>query len=192
MSELKNICEALGKAQGAMSSVHRNKNNPHFKAKYASLDDIIEMSRPILSGNGLSIIQTPLMDGQYCGVQTKLYHSSGEMIDCGSILLPLGRGGGAQGAGSSITYARRYALSAVLLISCDDDDDGNAAQASKPAKAAVSVYATEEQIDGFKAQHAKHSIEIPEELLNVLEEGKILYTDLKEAWIKTAKENNIK
>jgi hypothetical protein len=37
-----------------------------------------------------------------------------------------------QGQGSAITYARRYALMAVLGLVADEDDDGNKASAAKP------------------------------------------------------------
>lgn len=154
----KNIYEALAKAQGEMQAVHKDSNNPHFKSKYASLDNIIEMSKPILSRNGLAIVQMPVFEEGMCGVSTTITHSSGESIDCGELLLPLGRGGGAQGAGSSITYARRYSISAVLCISTDEDDDGNGAQQtyqnqSQQAQAAPinneSQKATKEQLEAF-------------------------------------------
>ena len=38
-----------------------------------------------------------------------------------------------QAAGSSITYSKRYALSAMLAISTEEDDDGDAATAAKNA-----------------------------------------------------------
>jgi hypothetical protein len=146
----KNIAEALAKSQGQMTSVSKSKTNPHFKSKYASLDDIIEMSKPILSENGLSVVQMPIMKDGMCGVSTILYHSSGESIDCGEVLLPLGRGGGAQGAGSSITYARRYSLASILCIACDEDDDGNHAQkAYSEDKQSVPQKATKLELDRF-------------------------------------------
>jgi len=40
--------------------------------------------------------------------------------------LPMGKVT-AQGAGSAVTYARRYSLCAALGIAAEDDDDGNAA-----------------------------------------------------------------
>lgn len=127
------LYEALSKAQGLVKAVHKTKVNPQFKSKYASLDDILEMIRPITAECGLAIIQIPVFEETSCGVKTTITHSSGESLDCGELLLPLGRSGGAQGAGSSLTYARRYAISALFCISCDDDDDGNGAQKAKPA-----------------------------------------------------------
>jgi len=42
----------------------------------------------------------------------------------------------AQGAGSAITYGRRYALAAALGLASDEDDDGNGAEGNdkKPLK----------------------------------------------------------
>jgi hypothetical protein len=124
---------ALSKAQGMVKAVHKTKVNPQFRSKYASLDDILEMLRPICSECGIAIIQIPVFEESACGVKTVITHSSGDSLECGELLLPLGRSGGAQGAGSSLTYARRYAISALFCISCDDDDDGNTAQKNKPA-----------------------------------------------------------
>jgi hypothetical protein len=152
---MENLAKALATAQGQMTAVKKTKVNPQFKSKYASLDDILEMARPIMAANGLSIVQTPLMEGELCGVETKIIHASGEILDCGKIAFPLGRTGGAQGAGSSITYARRYAISAILALSCDDDDDGNHAQSQAPKKAPVNEeqQAIQAALQAFSAEH---------------------------------------
>jgi hypothetical protein len=76
-------------------------------------------------------------------------HESGEYIQSDELTLPAyqTKGGGvkefnAQGAGSAITYGRRYSLSAILGLASEDDDDGNHAsgqnkggyqEASKPS-----------------------------------------------------------
>jgi ERF superfamily len=67
-------------------------------------------------------------------VTTMLIHESGEFLESEPLILPAHqarRGGGkefnAQGAGSAITYARRYSLSAMLGIASESDDDGNGA-----------------------------------------------------------------
>ena len=175
MSDKAKIYDALAKAQGEMQAVHKNSNNPHFKSKYANLDSIIDMAKPILASHGLAIVQMPIFEEGMCGVSTKITHSSGESIDCGELLLPLGRGGGAQGAGSSITYARRYSISAVLCISTDDDDDGNAAQQSykdEPKKA------TQAQIEGFLKQCEAKGYNAPENIRDMT------YPQLVELWKK--------
>lgn len=51
-------------------------------------------------------------------------HESGEWIEPEPLVLKAEKAT-AQGAGAAITYGRRYALSAVLGISSEDDDDGS-------------------------------------------------------------------
>jgi hypothetical protein len=65
------------------------------------------------------------------GVVTRIIHTSGESRES-TLLLPL-RDQSAQGVGSCLSYARRYAAAAVLGIASDEDDDGQ--QASTPSKA---------------------------------------------------------
>ena len=63
-------------------------------------------------------------------VETVLCHSSGEWV-AETLWLPVAKSD-AQGVGSAITYARRYALCCVVGIA-PEDDDGNAAAASAQA-----------------------------------------------------------
>jgi hypothetical protein len=35
--------------------------------------------------------------------------------------------------GSALTYAKRYSIATLVCVASDEDDDGNAAQAAKPA-----------------------------------------------------------
>ena len=68
--------------------------------------------------------------------ETMLIHKSGEWI---SGYLPIKpKVDDPQGMGSAITYARRYALSAMLGIVADDDDDAEIAQARKEPPKSVS------------------------------------------------------
>ena len=184
------ITKALCLAQGEMMAISKSRNNTHFKSKYAGLDEIIDMARPILTKHGLSVVQMPVFEDGNCGVETVIYHESGENINCGKLLLPLGRGGGAQGAGSSITYARRYAFSAALMISCDEDDDGNGAQTSYKQQSAPSVSdnpapATKEQVDRFKAACEAKGYDVPErcELMTIAQ--------LKKAFEDMEKSQNV-
>lgn len=126
---IKNIAIALSKFQAEVKNPANTANNPFFKSKYAPLSDILNDVRPILAKNGLSVIQTPGGDGVNVIVTTLLVHESGEWIESDPLVLKADKAT-AQGAGSAITYARRYALSALLGISSEDDDDGNGATGS--------------------------------------------------------------
>ena len=122
------INAALVAALGELRNVAKNAVNPHFKNRYASLDAILDAARPVLSKHGLALSQEPIFDDGKAGVVTRIIHSGGECRES-TLLLPL-RDQSAQGVGSALTYARRYAVSSVLGIAADDDDDGQ--QASKP------------------------------------------------------------
>ncbi len=120
------LAEALSKAQGMMESAKKDSVNPHFKSKYADLASVIEAIREPLSKNGLSYVQYLEKTDVGLALVTKLMHSTGEWIS-GSLPLMIGKND-MQGLGSSLTYARRYSLSAMTGIA-QDDDDGNTATA---------------------------------------------------------------
>jgi len=115
--------EALVAAIGELSNVAKTAANPFFKSKYAPLDAIIDATRPILAKHGLAVMQQPLFMEGTAGVETTVLHKGGHSTTS-TLLLPL-KDQSPQGVGSAITYARRYALAAVLGVASEDDDDGN-------------------------------------------------------------------
>lgn len=120
--KLEKLAPALVKAQAALPAVHKDSTNPHFKSKFASLDAIVDAALPVLHANGIALLQGggPSDDGGI-EVVTRLQHSSGEWVQS-SFRLPLGKSD-PQGAGSAITYGKRYGLAAMLGIVADEDDD---------------------------------------------------------------------
>src|SRR5277367_2131889 len=52
------LATALAKAQGQMGPAIINKQNPHFKNRYADLAAVMEAVRKPLSDNSLSVTQT--------------------------------------------------------------------------------------------------------------------------------------
>lgn len=131
MSEsIASIAGALSKFQAEIKNPANTANNPFFKSKYAPLSDILNLARPLLSKHGLSVVQMPSGDGENITVATLLLHESGEWIEACPLTLKADKIT-AQGAGSAITYGRRYAISALLGISSEDDDDGNGASEKK-------------------------------------------------------------
>lgn len=130
------LSAALCRFHGAMGKVGKDSVNPHFRNKYASLSNIIEAVTPHLNAVGLTVVQMPTTEG----LETLLLHESGEYISSLSTIAakdPMNP----QAVGSAITYARRYAMGAVLSLNIDEDDDATAATvppkvAPKPAPAA--------------------------------------------------------
>lgn len=149
------LAEALAKAQGAMSSPAKTKRakiesqKGSYSYTYADLADVIEATRKPLADNGLSCCQIISYDGQALLLTTQLQHASGEWLRS-TYPLPLHQR--PQDQGSAITYARRYALCALLGIAAEDDDDGAAAQAAKPAPARAKAAAPVTLISDEEAQ----------------------------------------
>jgi hypothetical protein len=135
------LADALSIAQGQIDAASKGSVNPYFKSRYADLNALREVIREPLAANGLSIMQFASTQGDFVSVETVLAHSSGEYVS-NTLSLPVGRKFDKEGnplpldvqsIGSAITYARRYALSAILSLAADDDD-GNAAVGSAPPR----------------------------------------------------------
>lgn len=127
----KNIIKALAKAQSEFNTVGKDRENPFASSRYATLDAILKEILPKLNDNNLFLTQEPLTDHDEntvrIGVHTKIFHDSGEWIEYEPLFMILEKGAKmnmAQSAGSIITYAKRYAISAIFGISTDDDNDG--------------------------------------------------------------------
>ena len=129
--QINELAEALAKAQGQIEGAKKDKANPFFKSVYADLASVWDACRKPLSDNGLSVTQCPEEADNGIAIETMLLHSSGQWIKS-RYTMPVSKLD-AQAVGSAITYARRYALSAVVGIA-PEDDDGNAAAAAKTAK----------------------------------------------------------
>lgn len=146
--EIGALAEALAKAQGELKNIEKGKINPHFKSRYADIADGLEVIRPVLSKHGLSVVQATTVnyDTGMFYLATRLMHSSGQWIES---VYPL-QTGKAQEQGSAITYARRYSIFALVGVAgTDEDDDGNAANASAPAKPVVKPKASPVDKEAF-------------------------------------------
>lgn len=122
---MKDIATALAKAQAEVKAALKDSNNPHFKSRYADLTSVWDACRSALTKNGLSVVQRTDFNETDVWLETMLLHSSGEHIAGRYPLRP--QQSTPQGYGSALTYARRYALAAMVGVVADEDDDGNAA-----------------------------------------------------------------
>ncbi len=127
---IENLAKALIGLQAEMPVAPYDADNPFFKSRYASLNSIWSVCRPLLAEYELAVIQLPVsssfVDGNAvnAGLSTRLVHSSGEWIE-DTFYIPLEAGPrAAQAAGSIITYLRRYSLAALLGVVTDEDSDG--------------------------------------------------------------------
>lgn len=119
------LAAALVQAQAEMGNAKKGADNPFFKKKYSDINDIREVSLPILNKHGICVIQPPcVIDGKNY-VETIILHESGEAISGFSEIIT-DKPGDAQRHGSGMSYSRRYGMQSTLNIGTEDDD-GNAA-----------------------------------------------------------------
>ena len=124
--ELNELFEAMAKAQGEMGKVISNETNPFFKAKYPTLDVVIDVYREPLAKNGLTFMQWSLADGK---MLNWMGHSSGQYIANVEELRM--EKSGPQAHGSAYSYLRRYSAMGIMgLGKASQDDDGNVASGS--------------------------------------------------------------
>jgi len=119
------LAAALAKAQADITGAVKDSANPFFKSKYADLESVWNACRKPLTSNGLSVIQTTQPTRHGTMLVTTLAHSSGEWIR--GYMPILTKDATAQSQGSGISYARRYALAALVGV-YQTDDDAEAAQ----------------------------------------------------------------
>ena len=135
--DIKELALALSKTQSILKGALKDSNNPFFKSKYADLASVWEACREPLAANGLSVVQMPCNDTpDSVALETILMHTSGQWISS-VFSMPVSKHD-AQAVGSAITYARRYALAAVVGIAPEDDDGNLASGKSETAKPAYS------------------------------------------------------
>lgn len=126
LREAPKLAKALVVAQLNMSTAKKNAKNPHFGKTYADLAAVREACQPALNSAGVAVVQCVGKAGTDVSVTTALVHESGEAIVATVAHPP--PGSDIQKAGSTISYLRRYGLSAMVSLA-QEDDDGNAASA---------------------------------------------------------------
>lgn len=127
-AEITKLAAALLKVQQELQPAIKDRTNPFTKSDYATLNSVMDVCRQPLLENGIWLTQYPVpVEPGYLGLVTKLTHAETGQWQASLLHMPLPKAD-PQGYGSAITYARRYALSAMLAIVTDYDDDANGAQ----------------------------------------------------------------
>jgi len=130
---------ALAKAQGAFQPIIKNreveimmKTGGKYRFRYADLEEINSKTRPALSANGLALIQ-PIQHGQTGPVLVcMLTHAAGGVLTSELTMPGLRDVADPKAFGATITYLRRYLVSAMLGVAADDDLDENGQEPEAP------------------------------------------------------------
>lgn len=134
-NELGELAKALVAAQLAMKPAVKDAKNPHLKNKYADLGSVRDAVMPALLANGIAVTQGACTgQAEHVAVVTQLTHTSGQWMRA-RIEVPYQEQKGtniAQAFGSALSYARRYALLALVCGAAEDDDGAGAAPARTP------------------------------------------------------------
>jgi len=137
--QINELAGAFYKAQDAFRAVPKRGKGQVGQARttYATLDDVIDTVRRPLAQNALSFTQMLDADDNGPALTTMLMHESGQWIASSTPLDAMdgNRGTNAmQAFGSTLTYLKRYALSAMLGVTTDEDDDGATARKPQPPR----------------------------------------------------------
>jgi len=173
------LSAAMAEAAANFTQVRMDKVNPHFKSKYASLASMQEATRTPLANAGVTVLQFPMPheDGTVL-MLTRAMHSSGQFIQ-GTTCIRTKPGANAHELGSAETYGRRYAYAALLNISGEEDDDGNAAKGQPGAPGDTAKPASVEPATPPEATTSAN------EIMENIKSAKNL-DDLKSAWSSVA------
>lgn len=131
----KSLAEALAAFQAEAPTLHKTAeaNAGSYSYRYVELADIVKEIQSLMLKHGLSFSAFPAIGpDNKPALRYKLRHVGGDSEE--DVMSLMVSKVDAQAHGSAITYARRYALTAVLNLVADTDDDGGAA-----AKAAAAA-----------------------------------------------------
>lgn len=131
---IKELAEALLKAQKEISKAYKTATNPFFKSSYADLTSVISAVKEPLNENGITFLQAiDATEGGQPVIETILLHESGQYLSSRTPVF-CSKPNDPQAFGSGVTYSKRYALQAMMgLPTTDDDGEKAMARNKKPA-----------------------------------------------------------
>lgn len=131
--DITELAKALLAVQSQLQPALKDAENPFTKSSYATLNSVMDTCRAALLANGILLTQFPVpAETGHLGLATKLIHAESGQWYSSLAVVPLPKAD-PQGYGSAQTYARRYALCAMLGI-ITEDDDGEGAKMPQSAR----------------------------------------------------------
>ena len=122
-TDITQLAKAMLQVQKELAPVTKDALNPYTRSKYATLNAIMEVCKPVLLSHGIWLTQiTVPSEPGTVALLTKLTHAETGQYQAALTVLPLQKMD-SQSAGAALTYSRRYGLSALLGLVTEDDDD---------------------------------------------------------------------
>ena len=111
-----------------VGKIRKTGTNPHFRSRYADINAVLETVMPVLTSNGIILVQMPDINEFGHVLVTYLVNADDKTDFIKSttpLILPKHD---MQAYGSAVTYSRRYALISMLDLETVDDDGNRAVQ----------------------------------------------------------------
>ena len=168
-NEINELASALSVAQGELRDPE--KDTQGYNYKYADLPSTLQTIRPVFHKNGLSFTQLPSGgDDNFVQITTRIMHASGQWVESTfSMAIETKKGMSfSQCVGSTLTYARRYAMQAAAGIAADEDTDHNDVRPAKTEKPATPK-ARKKEVKIENSGNGEIEISLTDELIALLE-----------------------
>lgn len=142
-----NLFKSLIAASTELGNVAKTKQA--FGYKYAPFDSIVDMLRLTLPKHHLWFTQDVSNEGDKYVLETLVLHDSGEWLKSKMVMTDteMNKCNATQQLGASITYFKRYILSAIFGIATDEDVDGNIETAARKQEIKANVKAAKRTED---------------------------------------------
>ena len=203
---IQNLSNAMAEFQKKIKQPLKDANNPFFKSQYVPLENVVEAITETGSQLGISFMQFASSDETgSIEVATLVMHSTGEYIEFPPVRMKP-ESNKPQAVGSAITYAKRYALSAIFGITSDKDDDGNEAtglnkQVEKQPKQQVTQDDATVKIEKYWTELEKLGVDVTEVKKYLCDKHKVgklvdipvtqLLGELKVIYVKKSKDKGV-
>lgn len=207
------LSKSLVETQKELKQPLKDAKNPFFKSEYVPLENVAEAITQTATKYGLAFSQyATTTESGNVSVGTIVFHESGEYIEYPPLILKP-ENTKPQSIGSAITYAKRYALSAIFGITSDKDDDGNKVngndeQQKQPQKrnqkqapqndepdvhAIVEKYVQQLAVLGVKREDVVEYVCNKHNVGNMFDiQPNILVGEIKQIWLKKSNEARAK
>jgi hypothetical protein len=127
MAKFQRDCPAIRKTKNAKI---QTRGGGWYSYAYAPLDEVMRVILPILGPLGLSVSYRVRHEPDRVMASCRISHDMGHAEESGEVAMPIVQGDGtgatpAQRVGIATSYAKRYALLAIIGLAPEDDLDGD-------------------------------------------------------------------